>query len=393
MGWSTERSKHVPSAWKYAYDLAWGEIAPWGSLITGDKSKLYPKQKKNLQEEWEAVLRTAGKDGEVECGVRAADWKGWALPRATPCLLDWTAAGTSESRGSGLTSREKGWQAALARGPWLSDLWDCTLDKECFQRETWMFLLDSGVMCYEKMGLVVSGHCHFLQVRARVAQRHTPPLSIMLLPPLSLLSVPGFGGLTRLPMVFVFPRAPAIQCLTYATQRKYGTEAKWQLGQNFPDLSLYLDASYKEPEKFHYLGREITQMHFLRQWNFFAAQEVLSSQSQIPSLQSNASFGPNPGSYLHSSSYPEQPHSQANEAVFWVFKSPEISFWKLPTMPRGCMNVSEHLVKCMLWGYLRIDSFICLFPVSCLKSEEEKVTCGLFCFFPQRHTECTLIRR
>lgn len=67
----------------------------------------------------------------------------------------------------------------------------------------------------------------------RVARGQTPPLSVMLPSPLSLFSIPGFAGITQIQMVFVFPRAPASQCLTYVTWRKLWKESQMTLGTKF----------------------------------------------------------------------------------------------------------------------------------------------------------------
>lgn len=69
--------------------------------------------------------------------------------------------------------------------------------------------------------------------------------------------------------------------------------------QFFPDISFYLDPSYTESEKFHYLSREITAGKFAMAISFLCCPTT--AQISIPSLQSNASFGPNPGPHIHSS--------------------------------------------------------------------------------------------
>lgn len=123
-------------------------------------------------------------------------------------------------------------------------------------------------------------------------------------------------GITHPQMVFVFPRAPSHSmsdiCHTKRVMKQKPNDSRDKIFQT----CLYLDPSDKEPENFHYLGREITPEEFSKTAEFLCCPTTAQFSIPNPLSPVQCIFGPDPGSYLHSPSYLEQPHSQADEAVF-----------------------------------------------------------------------------
>lgn len=265
------------------------------------QKQILPKAKKEREEEQKADQRTEGKAGFVGLG-RFREWHRYAVSSENHLLPDWTPVWLSLR--SRLRSREKGLALLQFQAPWVRCKWESCplkqsmLDRDGFPGEIRMFLPDYEVTLSWKDGSVVFAQGHLLcrqsehvQPKFSVAQGQTLNWVLGFLPVFPHVASLGLG-IIQTQMVFVFLRAPAIQSLTYATLESHEKEARWQIGTNYSQTSVCIQIPVTRSLKHPIISSTEITPGEVRLFNLFAAQQLLNSQPQIPSLQSNAPFGP-----------------------------------------------------------------------------------------------------